>query len=120
MYNLENPWKTSSTYDYLIPPNVNSTPLWVESHMFRRVPLPTFPRRILSLQLILVLQTPRRRIHHISEKLVNSPLSDPVDQKSAVTSLLPSTLNCPSPSSESNPSCDMASSVRNTAEIRHT
>jgi hypothetical protein len=111
MYNLGNPWKTSSTYDYLIPPSVNSNPLLgrephIPASSTSYIPTPHIVTAVNS--------------GATDSAQPHSPLSDPVDQKPALTNLLSPALNSPSPSSESDPFCDMASSIRNAAEIRHS
>jgi hypothetical protein len=121
MYNLENPWKTSSTYEYLIPPSINSNPLLGrEPHVPASSTSYIPTRQIVTVSNSGSTDSAQSHSPHQWETVVNSPLGDPVDQKPAVTSLLCSTLISPSPSSESDPSCDVASSVRNAAEIRHS
>jgi hypothetical protein len=121
MYNLENPWKTSSTHDYLIPPSVYSNPLLGrEPHVPESFSSFTPTPHIVTAVNSGATDSAQSHSPHQWDTAVNSPLSDPVDQKPAVNNLLSSALNSPSPSSESDPSCDMASSVRNAAEIRHS
>jgi hypothetical protein len=113
MYNLENPWKTSSTYDYLIPPSVNSREPHVPASSISFIPTPRIATAVNS-------GAPDSAQSHSPHRwatLVTSPPNDPVDQKPVVANLLSSAQSCPSSSSESDPSCDMASSIRNTAEI---
>jgi hypothetical protein len=114
MYNLESPWKTSSTYDYLIPPSINSREPHDSTSSTSFVPPPHIATAVNSG----APDSAQSHSLHRWETLVNSPLSDPVDQKPVVTNLLSAALNSPSPSSESDLSCDMASSIRNTTERR--
>lgn len=115
-YGLENPSKTSSTSDYLIASNVNINAL----HGGQR-PIQTQPTSCSVLTSHTTTSTnPGTRDPYSYSSCdwdfpVNSAFNDPLDQKLALSNVLTSTPDPPSPSLESAPFCGAAGSVRNSS-----
>jgi hypothetical protein len=116
MCNLGNPCRISSTSDYLIPPVVNSNPLWGAQLPVQSSSTSYFPTSHINTP---VNPESQDSAHAYSSHQWESPFNNLVDQKPVVASLLSSTRISPSLSSESDPSCDTASSTQNTAQARN-